>query len=171
MNSNLAAPAATSVFPSNNMANIIDSLKRLERIGSENSETTKKILEAASELSAKIGSLYPDAYGDYFVITDEMVRSRNHQGDTAEQGASVHHFLRYSLKRPHKNAPLRLYNISEGVFVEDSRMAALDLAEDIAEFGLLGFIEKDLEKRLAENRKHIPTLDEAIAALKKSEDQ
>jgi hypothetical protein len=36
------------------MADIIDSLKRLERIGSENSKTVEKIISAAREIEAKI---------------------------------------------------------------------------------------------------------------------
>ena len=34
----------------NSMADIIDSLKRLERVGSENSKTTEKLIQAASDL-------------------------------------------------------------------------------------------------------------------------
>ena len=39
------------------MSDIIDSLKRLERVGSENSKTTEKLIAAAREISAKIVEL------------------------------------------------------------------------------------------------------------------
>ena len=45
-------------IPHNSMADVIDSLKRLERIGSENSKTTEKLIAAAAELSDKIAKQY-----------------------------------------------------------------------------------------------------------------
>ena len=36
------------------MTQIIDALKRLERSGSENSQTTQKLIDAAEQLSRKI---------------------------------------------------------------------------------------------------------------------
>jgi hypothetical protein len=36
------------------MADVIDSFKRLERVGSENSKTTQKLIDAATELSSVI---------------------------------------------------------------------------------------------------------------------
>src|ERR1017187_9787224 len=58
---NLTSPAASTVLgspKSNNMADVIDALKRLERIGSENSKTTEKLLAAAAELGKKIVAQY-----------------------------------------------------------------------------------------------------------------
>jgi len=54
---NLTGPAASAAIglpKTNDMADVIDSLKRLERIGSENSKTTEKLLTAARDLSELI---------------------------------------------------------------------------------------------------------------------
>src|SRR6185437_9455533 len=55
---NLNSPAADAASGLSNtpnaMPDVIDALKRLERVGSENSKTTQKLLTAATELSSKI---------------------------------------------------------------------------------------------------------------------
>jgi hypothetical protein len=67
---NLSSPVASAAsgLPENNMADVIDSLKRLERLGDENSKTVQKILEAAREIEARIVKLY-DQYGDGVTIS------------------------------------------------------------------------------------------------------
>ena len=61
-------PAAVSLAAFHtNMPSVIDSLKRLERIGSEESETVRKILEAADQVGHKIvESLPPGLLGEPF---------------------------------------------------------------------------------------------------------
>lgn len=44
--------------PHNSLADVIDSLKRLERVGSENSKTTEKLIAAAAELFDKVVKQY-----------------------------------------------------------------------------------------------------------------
>ena len=51
----LSAPAGTpAIGAPHNMPDVIDALKRLERIGSENSKTTEKLIAAAKELGDRI---------------------------------------------------------------------------------------------------------------------
>ena len=90
--------------PEKNMANVIDSLKRLERIGSEHSETTKKIIEAACDLSQKIVGLYGES-GEIRIAT---------------MGVSplVRH---YSLRRNKNAAGLRMIEATQTLYVSTSR--------------------------------------------------
>ena len=55
----ISAAASSQMAFTHNMSNVIDSLKRLERIGSEESQTVQKILEAAKELSQVIWKHFP----------------------------------------------------------------------------------------------------------------
>jgi hypothetical protein len=57
---NLTSPvaSATSGLIKITMADVIDSLKRLERLGDENSKTVQKMLEAARDIEARILQLY-----------------------------------------------------------------------------------------------------------------
>jgi hypothetical protein len=126
------------------MANIIDDLKRLERIGSEHSETTRKLLDAARNLSDKIVSLFP----------------LDHCGPVDVSG-----FLGGT--HSHRAA---LYSItSEGVknnyeLVFQDRAAALTFAHDIAD-GLLLFIEEELKTRVAADNAALQKLNAGISAL------
>jgi hypothetical protein len=134
----------------NIMANVIDALKRLERIGSEHSETTRKIIEAAGELSEKIASFYPSSTPEWTVIVQEV-------NETASE------VITYSLgPDPRKQErPLRLYNPKLGCFVDEGREAALRFAQDIAN-GLLGAIEADLRRRIAEDESGLEKVQSAI---------
>jgi len=135
------------------MANVIDSLKRLERIGSEHSETTKKIIEAAYELSSKINSIYSDYDGD----NDQIVnweRKDNH-GHFVER-------IRYSLKTFH--GARHLFNDNLESYVSENREAALAFAKHIAD-GLLEQIEADLQKRLVANKQALESLKIASESL------
>jgi hypothetical protein len=48
----------TAIFPEQPMADVIDSLKRLERLGDENSKTVQKILQASQDIENRVLDLY-----------------------------------------------------------------------------------------------------------------
>jgi len=152
------------------MPNVIDALKRLERIGSEHSETTKKIVAAAEELSAKIASFYPAVHEAGFNIVDNRA---NEDSDPFEFKTILVDpdgkpdpkctAMRYDLQRD-SSGQLHLYNVLTSSFVHEDRAAALQFAADIAT-GLLGYIERNLERLLAEDRERLPLIESALLAV------
>src|SRR5580700_3920651 len=67
--------SATSGLPENNMADVIDSLKRLERLGDENSKTVQKILEAARDIEARILQLYENHADGVTISGNKLFKS------------------------------------------------------------------------------------------------
>src|SRR5579863_8198467 len=59
-----------------NMAEIIDSLKRLERIGSDDSQVTRKMLDAAREIESRICEQYHFADRDAYTHIAEYNHHR-----------------------------------------------------------------------------------------------
>ena len=136
---NLSNAAGSAAVPNTTMANVIDSLKRLERIGSEHSETTRKIIEAAVELSEKIVSLYPESVG-YCVVAD------NTENPSDDDVFDRYRAMKYGIHevdaneappgRPRRKCRV-VYNELKNAAVYESRDAALQFASDVAN-GLLG---------------------------------
>jgi hypothetical protein len=138
------------------MADVIDSLKRLERIGSESSKTVEKIIEAARELAAVIVSAYgadktvaiqlPNPYGTSQNPNGPLPRRRQFQDYVITDGTLT----------------VLNYSTNKYVAVWHDRQEALRFAEDIAH-GLLDLIAEDLEKRQSQN---VLALDKLLAARK-----
>src|SRR5258706_6667740 len=102
-------------FPeSQPMADVIDSLKRLERIGSENSKTTQKLIDAADALENLVLAQFPH-HGDVYF---------ERSGDVRGYGKAP-----YSLRYAIKNG--RLVNCATYRPVGDDRANAMRFAEDI----------------------------------------
>jgi hypothetical protein len=126
--------------------NIINSLKRLERAGSEQSRTTEKLIEAARALSEHVVEHLPNdvqlganVYGDEMV---ERLLPRNIAIDRQCQLAYWDHMIgRY-------------------VAVDSSREKALRFAHDIAT-GWLDELAEWLEKRAAEDATATATIEQA----------
>jgi hypothetical protein len=135
--------SVTFGFLENYMANVIDALKRLERIGNEHSDTTRKIIDAAEELSEKIASFYPESTTSNTPIVDIWEK---------RDGAVVSGtHMKYSLARRSEGQGLRVFNELKRQFVSDDREVALEFAVHIAQ-GLLVCIEEDLHRRTATDR-------------------
>lgn len=139
----LAASAAIGA-PTEHMPDVIDSLKRLERVGSENSKTTQKLLEAAAELSRAIAEQFADAESEQVELPD---------GTPA-----------------YRVSGRELYMVVPGInrwqSVSSSRAAALKFAEDIAD-GLLDEFEKSLAARVRLNAAAIAVIESARVAHRK----
>ena len=119
----LIAPAVSAAMGiPNNMPDVIDALKRLERIGSENSKTVEKIIEAAKELSATIVKAYALREG-------EMLSLRGGAGATRPSAYVIAHGLLRFQEEPGMPEVFR------------NRELALRFANDIAN-GLLDAIAK-----------------------------
>jgi|HubBroStandDraft_3_1064219.scaffolds.fasta_scaffold407598_2 hypothetical protein len=156
---NLPSPVAeaTSGLPQpNNMADVIDSLKRLERIGAENSKTIEKVISAARELEIVIGKQYqlsraPEIDGNEIlqrIGPDAAKESGINQAQAAQ--------TRYRLEWGQAAGP-RLIDIPSETAVSANREAALRFASAIAK-GLLTLLEQDLLQRQK-------TDEEAVAIL------
>jgi hypothetical protein len=146
------------------MSDIIDSLKRLERAGSENSKTTQKLIAAAHELSNLIVE-------QFAVIGSEGVPvvslySKTVYDDNEERFRQVGPDFRYGISRG------RLYNSGRpnSPFVDETRDDALAFSKDIAD-GLLDHIIEALEKRAGENAEGLATIEGAVARLKATREQ
>jgi len=127
---------------------IINSLKRLERLGSENSRLTQKAKDAANEIETRITSILPKHTPlpkNYVIL--------NSNGT-------------YLTKRCSENEPESIMNFFDGIetlgmpVYNGTRQTILDFAEDIAN-GLLDDFSDFLEKRNKKIEKAIVKLDEA----------
>ena len=136
----LTSPAAQPALGlPNNMPDVIDSLKRLERIGSENSKTTEKLVAAAEQLANRIGELCAPELNDNFTVT-------------------VNGFPQYIF---FKNKMCQ----RAGRNVIWDRTTALQFAEDIAK-GLLDCIILKLKDELQTSDRALQTLETAAGALR-----
>jgi hypothetical protein len=175
---NLSSPAAepAAVF-SNTMPDIIDSLKRLERIGSESSKTVAKIIAAAREAEAKIVDQY--AWRSKPVQIDPrsiLGRRAAKEGLTLEEVARTlgvpckreeyfpDEFPQYQIGLPSyeisKNSAgsNRLYRSNGTEWVGENRDTALNFAKDLSD-GLLALIAEDLSYQQRENEEALAILE------------
>ena len=163
------------------MADIIDSLKRLERIGSENSKTVEKIITAAREIEAKIVEQY-EQHDDGVQIRANIIflrlaRERSCSLRDAAKGLGADPELRSNYKiTAAGHYRKRLMNhvdrstddgAEDLVWVGENRDTALAFAKDIAR-GLLAVIAEDLSGKQRENEEALATLAHACESLEKA---
>lgn len=135
------------------MTEVIDSLKRLERVGSETSKTTQKLLEAAKNVSDLIVKQYNARTGETIALRFGGAEILNEEGD------AVHSFHTYSI-RPYLNTTAHgLYDEDTRRFVFENRDAGLHFAKDVAN-GLLEEVIESLATRKCQD-------EEALAALQR----
>lgn len=151
---NLTSPAASAAMglsKTNDMADVIDSLKRLERIGSENSKTTEKLLTAARELSELIVRQFLPGVGQgVTVATIETKNSLGWADDTSYWVGPVRE--RFLLTR--NNVP-----------VWDNRGVALEFSKDVAD-GLLDRIIETLTERAKNGQQGLDVIEAAVESMK-----
>ncbi len=148
------------------MPNVIDSLKRLERIGSEGSETVRKILEAADQVGKKIVSnADPSLYGLCFTgiaapngVVD-FIRVPSGESISSWAGATTdcHVFCRYIITEL-----ALLVDGFDGKFKEVSadRESALRLSKDISN-GLLDLFAVIQQEYTPSDKRHSQVKNEA----------
>jgi hypothetical protein len=114
------------------MSNIIDSLKRLERIGDENSKTTQKLIQAADELASSIVEQFAAAPTESPIVLD-----------TYHRKVQVKSFHTYAIIKG-----LLVFS-GHGLdgYVARDRENALAFSKDIAN-GLLDLLAEILAERL-----------------------
>ena len=149
---NLSSPAAEAAAQSINMSDVIDSLKRLERVGSENSKTTQKLLEAALALENLICQQYQNAG---LAGNTRILEGKLEGGDYRIQW--------YDVCFDEENSPF-IWLRSRYGRVSETRVAALALSQDVAG-GLIDLIADDLAQREEESRAAIGPLDVAISKI------
>ena len=133
-------------FVPNPMPDVIDSLKRLERIGSGNSKTTEKLIQAARDVENKIVEAFAASRHQTICVL----------GMRTMVGGLVTHRPAYEI------SDLRLKRSSyEEYSVSEDRESALEFSKAIAE-GLLDEINDALQKRTVENENASAILSEAL---------
>ncbi|HEY4364349.1 MAG TPA: hypothetical protein VGN17_25515 [Bryobacteraceae bacterium] len=148
------------------MADIIDSLKRLERIGSENSKTVEKIIEAAREMEAKIVSQFRRQRNEIFISASRLAMNiareeRNSLNEAAASFgvASDHlHDLDYKIIN---QSDLIIGKTNEQVWA--NRSAALLFSKDLAN-GLLNVIAEYISQEAKENEAALEALETHLLA-------
>ena len=123
------------------MSQVVEALKRLERVGEANSETTRKLIEAADLLAHKIVEQYD--VRDKYVVDVAPQFNRN----------------RYSILNG------RLVN-GESRYVAENRDTALAFAKDMAA-GLLDGIVESLERRNEESSEALSAVENALRRMKR----
>jgi hypothetical protein len=172
----LTSPAAEPAAPPNAMPDIIDSLKRLERIGSESSKTVEKIIGAARDIEGKIVAQYKHSKGTRIQGNTFLLHIAHEKGCSLIEAAT-------SLGLNHSQIQSMRYKVEWregegwGVFfgdgpfrVSDGREHALAFARDLAN-GLLVLIEADLLARQAEDKQALNILETAIVPTPKLPDE
>lgn len=140
------------------MADIINSLKRLERVGSENSKTTEKLISAVLELSYLICKQFDPRPGDSYRIQFPV-----DPGYTETQFGNIPNNPSYYYVKLVKGE-MCLFN-SGNEFVGKNRKTALEFAENIAN-GLLEQVSRVLEEKRAEAIPALNTLESAVQQMK-----
>jgi hypothetical protein len=160
-----AADAALGLSQTNTMADVIDSLKRLERVGSENSKTTQKLIDAATELSSVIAQQFALSPDEELPI--QKWEEQKHAAELDEFLSHATVKFNYVIRRQGDSNPA-LY-LHKGpitdVFVGRNRDAALEFSKDVAD-GLLEYILGVLEERRAESAKALSIIEGATTKLR-----
>jgi hypothetical protein len=134
------------------MSDVIDSLKRLERVGSETSKTTEKLIAAAKELEALIVKLVTS-------ITDAPTVTIAYKGN--DPGNPTPNPIAYVVQQ----GKLFRYVKGRGNSVSANRETALGFSADIAT-DLLERFREQFEGEAAKNKKATENLLSAIDSLK-----
>jgi hypothetical protein len=173
LDTQISSAAATAEFRP--VMSVIDSLKRLERIGSEESETVRKIVEAAKDLSATIVRAFPESLYDRTIIgfrengvahigkrqelpppsvtrvpgssKDEADKATRENTDREAREKSVYVFQPYSVN---SHGVMRIHAITMDRYVYADRETALEFSKEIAE-GLLDVFAKLIEEEHKES--------------------
>jgi hypothetical protein len=147
------------------MTDIIDSLKRLERVGSENSKTTEKLIAAARELSAKIVSHFDNCKDGEIVVASNHDSPMIHHPDSSKPLTPWKHTYRIFDGQLHFDTRrFRSGKVHmDHEYVAADRENAFAFSEDVAA-GLLDGIAEALEARSSKSKEVLPSL---TAALKK----
>jgi hypothetical protein len=181
---NLTSPAAESAvgLPNVTMPDIIDSLKRLERIGSENSKTVAKIIEAAREIEARIVAQYLDRSVVEINPASILRRLAEKRGTSivevaralgvpCEGGKSEVDEFSDSMvgyPSPYSIRPFgygrQLYITNDNTWVGENRDTALTFSKDLAK-GLLAVIVEDVSNQQRENEEGLEILKQARQTL------
>ena len=168
MNTESVATAVQPVVFQHNMPNVIDSLKPLERIGSDESQTVKKILEAASELSQCICEHFPTGLrGRYIsgsVLKDGTVRVGFDHGSSNNK-YDFGHYAVATKDLEHLGGLRVLGDDRKPRVVGADRETALRFSKDIAN-GLLDLICQFIETEHKESKKALGDLTKAAEGLK-----
>jgi hypothetical protein len=143
----LSAQAASPGIPEFPMSDVIDSLKRLERVGSETSKTNLKLVQSAKELEALIVAHVPP--GIRF--------SRAGSATTPRRSP-------YAFNYVVNDKRLMSISAAGNRSVSTDRQSAIRFSEDIAD-GLLEVIVSALAKNLAESQPALRILSEATTVL------
>jgi hypothetical protein len=142
------------------MTDIIDALKRLERVGSEHSKTTEKLMSADRELSAKIVGQYNVRNETIEIVSVYKDKeSRWAALGSLDQQVELHLLpterMRYWIREGD------LFNPDREEYVSSNRESALAFSRDVAA-GLLDLIEQSLATRHEENMTALGVLDNAL---------
>jgi len=159
-------PQSVSIDPP--MPDVIDSLKRLERIGSENSKTTEKLMDAAREIERVIVKAFAPETADE--VIQVVIPPKDRWSDANEKGICI--------PLPNPGRVVRKYWIencalqfrssgsgANGTSVSKNRTTALEFSEDIAK-GLLDYVNEALAQHKAKTEEASSVLTDVIAKLK-----
>lgn len=139
---------------------IINALKRLERVGDENSRVTQKLKEACFILAKQISENVPSRVGlprGYFVET--------YTTNTSPSDTFDYQLLKRYFDDDSKRLEIDYKTIIDFEDETTSRTACLEFAADIAD-GLLTEIADWLEARKAESEKAITVVETAQEGIK-----
>jgi hypothetical protein len=144
----------------NNMADVIDSLKRLERLGAENSKTIEKLISAAREIEMVIAKLY-QASRVNLIQGQEILRRVG--PEALQEGIDPQWAARANYHVIWTPVP-QLLEPSTNRRVSADRDAALNFASMIAN-GLLKLLELDLRQRQYVDEKALEVFQSAKTKL------
>jgi hypothetical protein len=184
---NLTSPvaSASSGLSKITMSDVIDSLKRLERLGDENSKTVQKILEAARDIEARILQLYENHADGVTISGHKLFKSgppRPERLNKQEFEVAARTFSEeaktlgvfpaiydatYAVRS--SNGQRCLFRVTDpwggaDEHVSATRDSALKFADDLAG-GLLVVIAEDLASQTGDNERALDVLLKTKAAL------
>jgi len=158
---NLIIPTASAVsgIPENtNMADVIDSLKRLERVGDEYSKTTQKLIDAAGQLSSLIVKMYSPRGKEKIEVRIEYEPQKRF---VAGRETAFPDSEWYTVEAS------GVYRVDSAIeYVAANRDAALRFSRSVAK-GLIDRIVRDLEVRNEESQKGSDVLEDAAKGIEK----
>ena len=140
------------------MSNIIDSLKRLERIGDENSKTTQKLIEAARDIADKIVKQFAVRDSEVVDLGAPSKLERAAGGYTTTR--EIHKFAHYAIRE----SQLTFADRRGDNYVALDRENALQFSKDLAN-GLLDYLAEILAERLKEAGSGLAAIEDALSKI------